>query len=59
MNKLANAFGTTALPGAVIKYTGPQGPVVSKVTLRRWERRGWVKDVGFHVLTIDGYRAMR
>lgn len=58
MNKLRNAFGcwpgTVVLPGSVLR----DETAVSKTTIRRWLRRGWIAYKGRYVITLDGYRAM-
>ena len=50
-------YGSTILPGACIRFdNSPDSPSAS--TVRRWERRGWIRRCGERfVLTREGYRA--
>jgi len=57
MSKLFRTIAAGKLPGALLDTS-----TVSESTLRRWEKRGWIRDCGQNrlahiVLTIAGYRA--
>ena len=41
----------TVLPGTCLNLSQ-----VSKSTIYRWKKRGWIKDCGLFVLTTKGYR---